>query len=147
MAVAIALLTCSPVYGQEKPDFNGRWKLQTDRPRYSEIWTVTQTPRDIRIRMEIVDEKLGDRVMNYAAALDGKEHKQTIIGTAASVTAGWEGDALRLEIKRQARPDLLLHNRRLMRLSADKKRIETKMMQHSPPPPEERAEVFERLVR
>jgi hypothetical protein len=147
MAAALALLTCVPVCGQGKPDFNGTWKLQTDRPRYSEIWTVKQTPKDIRIRMEIVDDKLGDRVMEYAAALDGKEHKQTIIGTPASVIAGWEGDALRLEIRRQARPDLLLHNRRLMRLSADKKRIESKIMQHSPPPPEERAEVFERLVR
>jgi hypothetical protein len=94
--------------------------------------------------MDIMDDELGDRVLNFVAPLDGKEHKQTVIGTPASVTAAFEGDTLVLEIKRQARPDLLLHNRRRLRLADEGKRLESRTMQESPPPVGEREEVFHR---
>jgi hypothetical protein len=68
-----------------------------------EVWTVKQTARDIRIRMDIKDDQLGDRVLDFEALLDGKEHKQTVIGTPASVSASFDGAALFLDIARQAR--------------------------------------------
>jgi hypothetical protein len=35
---------------QARPDLSGVWKLRSTRARYSEIWTVKQTARDIRIQ-------------------------------------------------------------------------------------------------
>jgi hypothetical protein len=55
-----------------------------------------------------MDDQLGDRVLDFEAPLDGKEHKQTVIGTPASVTAARKGDELFLEIKRQAHPGVFL---------------------------------------
>jgi hypothetical protein len=143
--IAALLVTCClPVAAEQKPDFTGVWKLRTERPKYSEVWTVRQTDKEIRIRMNIIDDQLGDRVMDFAAPIDGKEHKQTVIGTQASVTAAWQGSDLRLEIRRQARPDLMLHNSRVLRLSSDRKQIESRLTQHSPPPRTERNEIFDR---
>lgn len=132
------------VLAQQKPDLTGVWKLRTRREHYSEVWTVRQTTRDIRIRMDIRDDQLGDRVLDFEVPPDGNEHKQTVLGTPASVKAAWEGNTLVLEIKRQARPDLLLHTRRRLRLASDRKRIESSTMQYSPPPAAERMEVFDR---
>jgi hypothetical protein len=129
---------------QSGPDFTGAWKLRSTRARYSEVWTIKQTPSDIRIRMDIQDDQLGDRVLDVKAPLDGKEHKQTVIGTPASVTAAREGDKLFLEIKRQAGPGVLLHNRRRMRLAGEGQRLESHTTQYSPPPVAEREEVFDR---
>jgi hypothetical protein len=143
LPILVAILSLQ-LPAQQKPDFTGVWKLRTERPGYSEVWTLKQTGRGINLRMNIIDDQLGDRILHFAAALDGKEHKQTVIGTQASVTAAWEDSGLRLEIKRQARPDLLLHNRRLLRLSSDKKRIDSRIRQESPPPPVERDEIFDR---
>ena len=136
--------TAVAAFGGETPDLTGVWKLRSIRPRYSEIWTVKQSAVDIRIHMDITDDQLGNRVLDFESGLDGKEHKQTVIGTPASISAVWDGAALKLEIKRQARPDLLLHNRRLLRLAGDGKRIESRTIQLSPPPSVERAEVFDR---
>jgi hypothetical protein len=105
---------------------------------------MKQTASDIRIRMDITDEELGNRVLDFAAPLNGKKRKQIVIGTPASVTATWEGDALVLEIKRQPRPDLLLHTRRRLRLTGDGKRIESRTRQYAPPPSAERADPFDR---
>jgi hypothetical protein len=69
---------------QARPDLSGVWKLRSTRARYSEIWTVKQTDRDIRIRMDITDDQLGDRVLDFEASIDGEERKQTVIGTRAS---------------------------------------------------------------
>jgi hypothetical protein len=129
---------------QARPDLSGVWKLRSTRPRYSEIWTVKQTARDIRIRMDIKDDQLGDRVLDFEAPLDGTERKQTVIGTPASVTASWDGNALFLEIERQARPDLLLHTRRRLRLAAGEKRLQSRTTQYSPPPVAKREELFDR---
>ena len=129
---------------QARPDISGVWKLQSTRARYSEIWTVKQTVRDIRIRMDIKDDHLGDRVLDFEAPLDGTERKQTVIGTLASVTASWDGNALFLEIERQARPDLLLHTRRRLQLAGGGKRLESLTTQYSPPPVVRREEVFDR---
>src|SRR6266704_510667 len=71
---------------QTRPDIAGVWKLRSTRARYSDIWTVKQTARDIRIRMDIKDDQLGDRVLDFEAPLDGTERKQTVIGTPATVT-------------------------------------------------------------
>jgi hypothetical protein len=84
---------------------------------YSEIWTVKQTASDIHIRMDIKDDQLGDRVLDFEVPLDGKERRQTVIGTLANVRASWDGNTLFLEIERQARPDLLLHTRRRLQLA------------------------------
>lgn len=111
--------------GGETPDFTGVWKLRSTRPRYSETWTVKQSAADIHIRMNITDDQLGDRILDFECGLDGKECKQTVIGTPTTVSAVWDGAALMLEITRQARPDLLLHNRRLLRLAGGGKRIES----------------------
>ena len=46
---------------------SGVWKLQSTRARYSEVWTVKQTTGDIRIRMDITDDQLGDRVLDVEA--------------------------------------------------------------------------------
>jgi len=129
---------------QASPDLSGVWKLRSTRARYSEIWTVKQTTRDIRIRMDIKDDQLGDRVLDFEAPLDGTERKQTVIGTPASVTASWDGNALFLEIERQARPDLLLHTRRRLQLASGGKRLESRTTQYSPPPVAKREEVFDR---
>ncbi len=129
---------------QARPDLTGVWKLRTTRPRYVEVWTVKQTAHDIGIRMDITDDRLGDRVLNFQAPFDGRERKQTVIGTPASVKAAWDGDTLVLEIKRQARPDLLLHTGRRLRLVGGSKRIESRTIQHSPLPEIERDEVFDR---
>lgn len=129
---------------QVKPDLSGVWKLRSTRARYSEIWTVKQTARDIRIRMDIKDDQLGDRLLDFEALFDGEEHKQTVIGTPASVSASWDGNALFLEIKRQARPDLLLHTRRRLQLAGEGKRLESRTTQYSPPPVTRREEVFDR---
>jgi len=129
---------------QTKPNLSGVWKLRSTRARYSEIWTVKQTTRDIRIRMDIKDDQLGDRVLDFEAPLDGTERKQTVIGTPATVTASWDGNALFLEIERQARPDLLLHTRRRLRLAVGGKRLESRTTQYSPPPVVKREEVFDR---
>jgi hypothetical protein len=67
--------------------------------------------------MDIVDDQLGDHRLDFRASLDGAERKQTVIGTPASVRASWDGDVLVVEIKRRARPDLLLHNRRWLQLA------------------------------
>jgi len=145
--LAVECLTASaapPLVAQGRPDFTGTWKLRTPRPRYSEVWTIKQTDRDIGIRMDIVDDQLGDRTLDFRASLDGTERKQTVIGTSASVRASWDGDVLVVEIKRQARPDLLLHNRRWLRLAGGGKRMESRTMQYSPPPAAERDEVFDR---
>jgi hypothetical protein len=143
----VVVTLCLQAPAEQKPDFTGAWKLRTERPGYSEVWTVKQTESEIRLSMNIVDDQLGDRVLTFTATLDGKEHRQTVIGTQASVIAGWEDSGLRLVIKRQARPDLLLHNRRLLRLSSDKKRIDSRLTQESPPPRVERDEIFERLTK
>jgi hypothetical protein len=129
---------------QARPDLSGVWKLQSTRARYSEVWTVKQTAGDIRIRMDITDDQLGDRVLDFEAPLDGKEHKQTVIGTPANVTAAWEDDTLFLEIKRQAGPGILLHTKRRMRLAGEGQRLESHTTQYSPPPVAERDEVFDR---
>jgi len=129
---------------QGRPDFTGTWKLRTPRPRYSEVWTIKQTNRDIGIRMDILDDQLGDRTLDFRASLDGTERKQTVIGTSASVRASWDGDVLVVERKRRARPDLLLHNRRWLRLAGGGKRIESRTMQYSPQPAGGRDEVFDR---
>jgi hypothetical protein len=129
---------------QARPDLSGVWKLRSTRARYSEIWTVKQTDRDIRIRMDITDDQLGDRVLDFEAPLDGKEHKQTVIGTPANVTAACEGDTLLLEIKRQAGPGILLDTKRRMRLVGEGQRLESHTTQYSPPPVAEREEVFDR---
>ena len=129
---------------QARPDLSSVWKLRSTRARYSEIWTVKQTARDIRIRMDIKDDQLGDRVLDFEAPLDGTERKQTVIGTPASVTASWDGNALFLEIERQARPDLLLHTRRRLQLAGGGKRLESRTTQYSPPPVAKREEVFDR---
>jgi hypothetical protein len=129
---------------QARPDLSGVWKLRSTRTRYSEVWTVKQTARDIRIRMNITDDQLGDRVLDFEAPLDGKEHKQTVIGTPASVMASWDGNALFLEIKRQARPDLLLHTWRRLQLANGGKRLASRTTQYSPPPVAQREEVFDR---
>jgi len=129
---------------QARPDPSGVWKLRSTRARYSEIWTVKQTARDIRIRMDIKDDQLGDRVLDFEAPLDGTERKQTVIGTPATVTASWDGNAFFLEIERQARPDLLLHTRRRLQLAAGGKRLESRTTQYSPPPVVKREEVFDR---
>jgi len=139
LSLAIALISHAA-----PPNLSGTWKLRTPRPNYSEIWTVKQTTSAIHIRMIIKDDQLGDRTLDYQALFDGEAHKQTVIGTPASVTAAKLGDALSLEIKRQARPDLLLHNKRLLRLSPDAKRIESQTTQYSPPPAGDRSEVFDR---
>jgi hypothetical protein len=128
---------------QTKPDLSGVWKLRSTRAHYSEVWTVKQTARDIRIRMDIKDNQLGDRVLDFEAPLDGMEHKQTVIGTPASVSASWDGNALFLEIKRQARPELLLHTRRRLQLAGGGKRLESRTT-HAPPPVTKREEVFDR---
>jgi hypothetical protein len=94
--------------------------------------------------MDITDDQLGDRVLDFEAPLDGKEHKQTVIGTPANVTAAWEGDTLFLEIKRQAGPGILLHTKRRMRLAGEGQRLESHTAQYSPPPVAEREEVFDR---
>jgi hypothetical protein len=91
---------------QASPDLSGVWKLRSTRSRYSEIWTVKQTARAIRIRMDIKDDQLGDRVLDFEAPLDGTERKQAVIGTPASVSASWDGNGLFLDIERWARPDL-----------------------------------------
>jgi hypothetical protein len=129
---------------QARPDISGVWKLRSTRARYSEVWTIKQTARDIRIRMDIKDNQLGDRVLDFEAPLDGKEHKQTVIGTPASVSASWDGNALFLEIERQARPDLLLHTRRRLRLAGGGKLLESRTTQYAPPPVTKREEVFDR---
>ena len=129
---------------QARPDLSGVWKLRSTRARYSEIWTVKQTTRDIRIRMDIKDDQLGDRVLDFEAPLDGTERKQTVIGTPASMTASWDGNAFFLEIERQARPDLVLHTRRRLQLAAGGKRLESHTTQYSPPPVVKREEVFDR---
>jgi hypothetical protein len=129
---------------QTKPDLSGVWKLQSTRARYSEVWTVKQTARDIRIRMDIKGDQLGDRVLDFEALLDGKEHKQTVIGTPASVSASFDGSALFLDIARQASPDLLLHTRRRLQLAGGGKRLESRTTQYSPPPVVKREEVFDR---
>jgi hypothetical protein len=140
----LAALLAVQLPAQQRPDFTGVWKLRTDRPRYSEIWNVTQTDREITIRMSIADDQLSDRVLIFTTEFDGKEHKQTVIGTPASVSASWADEGLRLSIQREARPGLLLHNRRVLLLSPDRKRIESKLVQESPPPRVERDEVFDR---
>jgi len=129
---------------QASPDLSGVWKLRSTRARYSEVWTVKQTARDIRIRMDIKDDQLGDRVLDFEAPLDGTERKQTVIGTPASVSASWDGNALFLDIERQARPDLLLHTRRRLQLAVGGKRLESRTTQYSPPPVTKREEVFDR---
>jgi len=55
-----------------------------------------------------------------------------------------EGNTLVLEIKRQARPDLLLYTRRRLHLAGEGKRLESRTTQYSPPPVAEREEVFDR---
>ena len=129
---------------QARPDLSDVWKLRSTRARYSEIWTIRQTARDIHIRMDIKDDRLGDRVMEFEAPFDGKEHKQTVIGTPASVTASWDGNSLFLEIKREARPDLLLHTRRRLQLANGGKRLASRTTQYSPPAAAQREEVFDR---
>lgn len=139
----VCLILCTAA-GQVKPDMSGVWKLRSSRARYSEVWTIKQTARDIRIRMDIKDDQLGDRMLDFEAPFDGTEHKQTVIGTPASVYASWDGNALFLEIKRQARPDLLLHTRRRLRLAGAGKRLESRTTQYSPPPVATREDVFDR---
>jgi hypothetical protein len=39
--------------------------------------------------MDIKDDQLSDRVLDFEAPLDGTERKQTVIGTPATVTASW----------------------------------------------------------
>ena len=68
-------------------------------------------------------------MLDFEAPLDGTERKQTVIGTLASVTASWDGNALFLEIERQARPDLLLHTRRRLQLAGGGKRLESRTTQ------------------
>jgi hypothetical protein len=133
----------SVLLAQSSPDLSGVWKLRSTRARYSEVWTVKQTASDIRIRMDIEDDQLGDRVLDFEVPLDGKEHKQTVIGTPANVTAALEGDTLVLEVKRQAGP-ILLHTRRRMRLAGEGQRLESHATKYSPPPVAEREEVFDR---
>jgi len=67
-----------------------------------------------------------------------------VIGTSASVTAAWERDTLVLEIKRMARPGVLLHNKRRVRLAGGGQRLQSHTTQYSPPPVAEREEVFDR---
>ena len=133
-----------PAPADSKPDFSGVWKLRSARANYSEIWTLKQSASEIQIRMEITDPQLGDRVLDFSAPLDGTERKQTVMGTPASMKASWDGDVLVIEIRRQARPDLRLHNRRRLRLAGGGRRIESRTMQFSPAPGGERAEVFDR---
>ena len=132
------------LFAQARPDLSGVWKLRSARTHYSEVWTIKQTARDIRIRMDIKDDRLGDRVLDFEAPLDGKERKQTVIGTPSSVMASFDGNALFLEIKRLARPDLLLHTRRLLQFANGGKRLESRTTQYSPPPVTRREEVFDR---
>lgn len=140
----LLVLTVASARAEKKPDFSGAWKLRSARANYSEIWRVTQSTNDIQIRMEIKDPQLGDRVLEFSAPLDGAERKQMVIGTPASVKAAWDGDVLVVEIRRQARPDLPLHNRRRLRLSRSGRRIESRTTQFSPAPGGEREEVFDR---
>src|SRR5260370_9827580 len=88
---------------QASPDLSGVWKLRSTRARYSEVWTVKQTARDIRIRMDIKDDQLGDRVLDFAAPLTGTERKQTVIEPPASGSASCDGNAPFLDIQRQPR--------------------------------------------
>ena len=81
---------------------------------------------------------------HFQAPLNHKERKQTVIGTPTSVTALWEGETLVLEIKREARPDLLLHTRRRLQLAGEGKRIESRTVQYSPPPVAGRTDMFDR---
>jgi hypothetical protein len=55
---------------QARPDLSGVWKLRSTRMGYSEIWTVKQTASDIHIRMDIKDDQLGDRVLDFEVPLD-----------------------------------------------------------------------------
>lgn len=142
--LGLLLLAVAPAAADSRPVFSGVWKLRSARANYSEIWRVTQSTNEIQIRMEIKDAQLGDRVLDFSAPLDGLERKQTVFGTPASVKAAWDGDVLVLEIRRQARPDLSLHNRRRLRLTGSGRKIESRTMQFSPAPGGEREEAFDR---
>ena len=130
--------TCISAAGQ--PNFSGAWKLDgTDPP---EIYIVEQSQTQLRIVM-FVDNAAGRRILDVKGPIDGQVHSQTVNGAPWFLTARWDGDTLYWETWLNS-PDGVLHNWRLMQLSADGKAITARRTRVAPGPEETWTEKWER---
>ena len=130
--------TCISAAGQ--PNFSGAWKLDgTDPP---EIYIVEQSQTQLRIVM-FVDNAAGRRMLDVKGPIDGQVHSQTVNGAPWFLTARWDGDTLYWETWLNS-PDGVLHNWRLMQLSADGKAITARRTRAAPGPEETWTEKWER---
>jgi len=125
---ALTLAVSALVLSQAKPNFSGVWKLQSTQVR--EVLKIEHQEPSIHLIYDIEDNA-GKRTLDLRVMTDGKEHKQEVQGLPATLIAKWEGDALILEIKRQASFGLV-HNRRTMKLSNDGKIITAERINFSP---------------
>lgn|SRR5262245_57596545 len=134
LGIAALTVAVSPLaLSQGKPDFSGMWKLQSTQ--VTEVLKIEHQEPKIHMIYDIEDEA-GKRTLDLKVMTDGKEHKQEVQGLPATLIAKWEGDALILEIKRQA-PFGPIHNRRTMKLSKDGKVITAERINFSPDSAEE----------
>jgi hypothetical protein len=129
LVIAALTVAVTPlVPSQGKPNFSGVWKLQSTQ--VTEVLKIEHQEPKIHMIYDIEDEA-GKRTLDLTVMTDGKEHKQEVQRLPATLIAKWEGDALILEIKRQA-PFGEIHNRRTMKLSKDDKVITAERINFSP---------------
>jgi len=97
----------------ERPDFSGTWRLEAAGS--VEVTTFHQDASRIRIIMRISDSA-GKRELEMSGEIDGKPHRQTVLGYGCTLTAQWFGDSLVWEVRRESVQGTL-DNRRIMTLS------------------------------
>jgi predicted aspartyl protease len=112
LGILAALFFCAGASAATHPNFTGTWKLLD-----SEHYIIDQNAERLRIIM-IVQDGLGQRVLDVQSPIDGQPHQQTVGGFPCTMTARWSGDTLTWETRRDS-PDGIVHNRRAMTLAPD----------------------------
>lgn len=117
MSAAVTLAVSPLVRSQTQPNFRGVWTLQELQPgQAAEVLHIDHQEPQMPLIYAIADRS-GKRTLDLSVMTDGKEHPQDVQALPATFMATWEGEALIVEIKRQA-PFGLVHNRRVVYLGA-----------------------------
>jgi hypothetical protein len=115
------------------PNVSGTWKMNAEKSKFER-----GGPKGITIKFDqqgsTLNESLtltndqGDRTVNFAYTLDGKESPQQLEGQQIKATARWEGDSLIIEFKN----DEGFNFQRKITLSGDGKTMTMDVKQSGP---------------
>jgi hypothetical protein len=88
---------------QAKPNFSGRWKINTSKSEFGEIPTpashaeqITHNDPNLKVVTTQAGE-MGEFTLEYTYTTDGKECINKFRGIDRKSTAKWEGDSLVIE--------------------------------------------------